>query len=283
MNVQKCSAVFFAALSLFITLPLTALAHQPRIVESRETQVTEPEVSKAFYGTLSGAPDVFIMTADAPFNLYVNVLVPALEVPQRDVSADILRNGERIARLESQVDGWEKFYEPFGADYYWKGPEYENLVPAGTYEVRVFSPSNQSNYALAIGKIEAFGIQETITTLALIPTLKRDFFDTSPVTFITSPLGYGLISVLFVLAFIAGLLYRAVLTRFATGARAAPQNIGRADRILRLVLAIALFVLAITTNWSPILIFFSGFALFEAIFSWCGFYAAIGKNTCGIA
>lgn len=68
-----------------------------------------------------------------------------------------------------------------------------------------------------------------------------------------------------------------------SGARAAPQNIGRADRILRLVLAIALFVLAITTNWSPILIFFSGFALFEAIFSWCGFYAAIGKNTCGIA
>ena len=41
-------------------------------------------------------------------------------------------------------------------------------------------------------------------------------------------------------------------------------------------------LLAITTTWSPILIFFSGFALFEAIFSWCGFYAAMGKNTCPV-
>jgi len=39
---------------------------------------------------------------------------------------------------------------------------------------------------------------------------------------------------------------------------------------------------AITTTWSPILIFFSGFAFFEAIFSWCGFYAAMGKNTCPV-
>jgi hypothetical protein len=31
-----------------------------------------------------------------------------------------------------------------------------------------------------------------------------------------------------------------------------------------------------------ILIFFSGFALFEALFSWCGFYAALGKSTCPI-
>lgn len=32
----------------------------------------------------------------------------------------------------------------------------------------------------------------------------------------------------------------------------------------------------------PKTIFFSGFAFFEAIFSWCGFYATIGKNTCPV-
>ena len=34
-----------------------------------------------------------------------------------------------------------------------------------------------------------------------------------------------------------------------------------------------------TTTWNPILIFFSGFAFFETIFSWSGFYVALGKNT----
>jgi hypothetical protein len=52
--------------------------------------------------------------------------------------------------------------------------------------------------------------------------------------------------------------------------------------LLRLAIGVGLFLWAITTTWSPILIFFSGFALFEALFSWCGFYAALGKNTCPV-
>jgi Na+-transporting NADH:ubiquinone oxidoreductase subunit NqrB len=45
-------------------------------------------------------------------------------------------------------------------------------------------------------------------------------------------------------------------------------------------IGIALLVWAITTSWNPLLIFFSGFLFFEALFSWCGLYAALGKNTC---
>ncbi|MSU54789.1 MAG: DUF2892 domain-containing protein [Candidatus Staskawiczbacteria bacterium] len=62
--------------------------------------------------------------------------------------------------------------------------------------------------------------------------------------------------------------------------RGVARNIGRNDRLLRLAIGVGLLLWAMLTTWSPILIFFSGFALFEAVFSWCGFYAALGKNTC---
>jgi hypothetical protein len=64
--------------------------------------------------------------------------------------------------------------------------------------------------------------------------------------------------------------------------RGAPKNINKGGHLIRLTIGIGLLLFAILTTWSPILIFFSGFAIFEAIFSWCGFYAAIGKNTCPI-
>jgi hypothetical protein len=71
------------------------------------------------------------------------------------------------------------------------------------------------------------------------------------------------------------------LKKFAKGSvRGVHKNIGKKDRIIRLAIWIGLLLWAITTSWNPWLIFFSGFALFEALFSWCGFYAAIGKNTC---
>lgn len=59
-----------------ILIPNFASAHQPRIVESRENIVPSPEVSKAYYGQLAGQPDVYIIDATAPFDLYISVLVP---------------------------------------------------------------------------------------------------------------------------------------------------------------------------------------------------------------
>lgn len=88
---------------------------------------------------------------------------------------------------------------------------------------------------------------------------------------------------MYLLADIVGFMYRAILKKFAkNSSRGVTRNIGKADRLLRLAIGVGLLLGAITTTWSPILIFFSGFALFEAIFSWCGFYAAMGKNTCPV-
>lgn len=94
---------------------------------------------------------------------------------------------------------------------------------------------------------------------------------------------FGYIVILYLLAFIVSFTYRAILKKVAKRSpRGVSKNIGVPDRALRFAMSVALLVWAITTTWSPILIFFSGFALFEALFSWCGFYAALGKSTCPI-
>jgi len=270
-------------IALFVVAPAIVFAHQPRITESRLTTVADPEISKAYYAKLTGVPDVYVINAIEPFDLYINVLVPDIAGQKKDVSAVILKDGTELAKLDGLTFEWTQFYEPFGADTYWMGPEYKARAEAGTYEIRVSNPSNDSKYSLAIGEIEAFDGKEGFNALTIIPELKRDFFNESPIGFIVSPFGWGLIVIMYVLAFIVGFLYQVILKKFAKGSvRGVHKNIGKGDRILRLAIGAGLLLWAITTSWSPVLIFFSGFALFEAIFSWCGFYAALGKNTCPV-
>ncbi|MCE5316785.1 MAG: DUF2892 domain-containing protein [Parachlamydia sp.] len=60
------------------------------------------------------------------------------------------------------------------------------------------------------------------------------------------------------------------------------KNIGNADRLFRLVLAIILLALA-GYYYSWILLAISLFTFYEALASWCIFYQLIGKNTCPIS
>ena len=274
-------------LALFVLAPSLVLAHQPRITESRLTQVPSPEISKAYYSELTGEPDVYVIKTSEPFDLYVNVLVPDIAGQKKDVSAVMIKDGNTekpLAVLDGIAFPWKKFYEPFGADTYWMGPEYKTRAEAGTYEIRVWSSNNDSKYSLAIGEIEAFDGKEGLNALTVIPELKKNFFEVSPISFIKSPFGWGLIASMYLLAGIVGLAYRTILKRVAKNSpRGVAKNIGKPDRLLRAVIGIALLLWAITTTWSPILIFFSGFAFFEAIFSWCGFYATFGKNTCPVS
>lgn len=285
MQNRSIRTILLAA-SVLLLVPALSLAHQPRITESRITQVPDPEISKAYYGKLQGEPDVYVIQAGEPFDLYVNVLVPDIAGQKKDVSAVIIKDGNTenpLAVLEGINFEWENFYEPFGADSYWMGPEYKARAEAGTYEIRVWSSNNDSKYSLAVGETEAFDFKETANALTLIPKLKNNFFEVSPVSYIKSPFGWGLIVVMYLLAVIVGLVYRFILKRAAKGTvRGAHKNIGRNDRLFRFAIGMGLLIWAITTSWSPILLFFSGFALFEAVFSWCGFYAALGRNTCPV-
>lgn len=273
-----CLALFAL---VFLLRPGVASAHQPRIVEDRVTIVTEPEVSKAYYGKLEGVPDIYTISSSQDFDLYVGILVPDIAGQKKDVSVEVLKDGNQIAILDGTTFEWTQLYEPFGADKYWKGGEYKTTAGPGNYEIRVTSTNNDSKYALAIGEIEKFGPSDSLSAATLIPQIKKDFFDQSPIGYVSSPLGLALIAIMYILAFIFGFAYRALLKKFAKGTtRGAVRNIGTPDRLLRAAIGVGLLVWAITTSWSPILLFFSGFAFFEAIFSWCGFYAALGKKTC---
>ncbi len=268
---------------LFILLPTVVSAHQPRITESRLTTVPDPEVSKAYYAELTGESDVYVIHASAPFDLYVGVLVPDIAGQKKDVSAVVLKDGKQMAVLDGTTFEWKRFFEEFGHDTYWQGPEYKARAEAGTYEIRVWSSNGDSKYSLAIGEIEAFDVKEGLNALTLIPQIKKDFFNESPIGFIFSPFGWGLIVIMYLLAGIVGLIYRAIVKRLAPrtlyGAR---KNIGTRDRLLRAAIGVALLLLAITTSWSPFLIFLSGLAFFEALFSWCAVYQIMGKNTCPV-
>jgi len=274
------SILFILALG---AVALPAFAHQPRIVESDEIVVIDPEVSKAYYGELSGAPHVYTISAPESFNLYVGILMPYAEDSKKDVVAEIRKGEELLQVLGGEGAEWESMFEFFGQSNYLDGGEYKASVDAGTYTITVRSTENDSKYSLAIGETEAFDGKETINALNLIPELKSNFFEESPISFIKSPFGWGYILIMYIFAFVFGFLYRFILKKFAKGSvRGVHKNIGKYDRVIRLAIWLVLLIWAITTSWSPILLFFSGFALFEAIFSWCGLYAALGKNSCPI-
>ena len=61
------------------------------------------------------------------------------------------------------------------------------------------------------------------------------------------------------------------------------KNIGTSDRIVRLILAIALFIGIFFAGNLVVQIILGALSLFtayEALVGWCAFYALIGKNTC---
>ena len=267
-------------LLVIMLVPGFASAHQPRVVASRHTIVTEPEVSKAYYGQLTGVPDVYTIQASTAFDLYVNVLVPYSVDQKKDVSATIVKDGKPLATLDGTQFAWTKMFEPFGYDTYWKGPEYKAQVDAGTYTISVTSSNNTSKYSLAIGEAENFDFAEVMNALTLVPQLKSTFFNESPISFILSPFGWGLILTLFALAAIVGLICRFIGMHVGKNSlHGTSKNIGTTDRIIRLAVGATLLLWAITTSWSLSIIFLSGFAFFEALFSWSGLYAAVGKNT----
>jgi hypothetical protein len=268
-------------LSVLVFLAAPVFAHQPMVVESDKVAVVDPEVSKAYYGELSGTPHEYSISSTEPFKLYVGILIPYAEDSKKDVVAEIRKGDEMIQMIGGKEAEWKEMFEFFGQSTYWDGGEYKERVEAGEYTISVSSLNNNSKYSIAIGQIEAFNVRETINAFKLIPWLKNNFFNESPISFIRSPFGWGYIILVYIIAFVFGFLYRFALKKSANRSiQKVRKNIGKKDRIIRLALWFGLLIWAVTTSWSPILLFFSGFALFEAIFSWCGLYAAIGKNTC---
>lgn len=63
------------------------------------------------------------------------------------------------------------------------------------------------------------------------------------------------------------------------------KNIGTKDRLIRLILGIFSLIGAYAAQEKIlmiVLVAFGLFCIFQATFSWCAWYALLGKNTCPI-
>lgn len=278
--------LIFVSILVFIFSLKTAFAHQPRIMASSYISVETPEVSKAYYGELNGFPHLYTINSPEDFQLYLNLLVPKNSNPSGRYSAVVfLKIGDKrveTARLDSNSENWKEFYESYGRDYYYQGPELKKTLAKGIYEVEVSGMGNSGKYVLAIGEKEEFPPKEIFNALILIPKLKSNFFLESPAGFLFSIFGAVEFTVLILTGMLFAFIFRIFYKEFSKTLNAVSgKNIGSEDRWIRAGIAGTLLVYGLYV-WSPLAFFFAGFTLFEAIFSWCGFYALLGKNTCPI-
>lgn len=178
---------------LSFILASDALAHQPRIVSGEEIiQISSPEISQAFYGELKGKPAHFEINSDKPFKFYVGLLVPDLPNIKKDFSARVFserEEGKEMLLLNGKSYNWTYFYEEFAGDAYYKGPEARADLEKGKYIIEVFNENNLGKYVLAVGEKEEFPVNETFNTLKVLPKLKKDFFEKSPLSAFFNKIG----------------------------------------------------------------------------------------------
>ncbi len=181
MKNMKRGFIVILVLGILLSLAVVVSAHQPRLVSGDVTMIRNPEISQAFYGELKGVHDHYNIIEEEGFELYVSILVPDLPGIGKDVSVAI----EPIDEIDNNfiyfLNGtdfqWEHYYEEFGGDWYYQGPDIKAQVEPGGYDIHVMSTDNLGKYVLVVGQIESFPIDEIINTIFTMPALKQDFFE----------------------------------------------------------------------------------------------------------
>lgn len=190
----------FLILIIAFLFPGIALAHQPRLVLNKNyIKIEDPEISQAFYGELSGEPNYYFLEADSDFTLYVGILSPQIEGADKDFSVEVKKEEKIIFTLDGLDHNWESFYEEFGGDYYYEGPDNKISAKPGIYNLKVFSPDDRGKYVLVVGEKEEFPLGEILNTIKVLPKLKRDFFGKSSLTAFFNMIGLFLFGPLIVL------------------------------------------------------------------------------------
>lgn len=183
MRLMKC---LFSIIILLLLVRGAAYAHRPVIVKNKSSkenpvEVNEPEISWAFFGELQGAPHYYKIISQEPFNLYVNILVPDLSpdgaaVTKHDMSFHVFHDNVLIFTAQGLNEEWRRYYEEYGRDHYYWGPELDRNVDTGTYYVEIFNSNNNGKYSLAIGKVEKFNFFSLMGAIIKAKSLDRWFF-----------------------------------------------------------------------------------------------------------
>lgn len=183
-------------LIVLLLIPLVSLAHQPVVSEFANYDdfqpIGDPAVSKAFYGTLQGYPHTYTLTLDTEAELFVQLLVPDVADIDTNVNGLVVHElprgqVEAVTQLSPTDGSWDSFYEPFGGDSYLEGPEFKQVLPAGSYLIEISNAENVGRYVLATGELEQFDGLSYFETLKRIYEVKQ-FMGKSPLAMFTSPL-----------------------------------------------------------------------------------------------
>ena len=265
---------------LIFSLSVTSFAHKPELVSEYgldPIQVLNPEISKAYYGVFDSnvRSQEFIINSDEEFELYVNFLLPVNGNSMMDkrMTMQIFKGDELLSVLVGAEYEWGEFFEPFGFDNYLMGPEFEQNVDADSYrivlsldEVVDLDDGESNSYSVAIGKIEDFGLAETVDTYRLIPKIKSQIFNKTGADFILSPLGAFLVVILFSFGYVLGFLVRFIYRLFGV---AASCGINKNGRRVRALAAIGIFLLSLFFGFSKFGFIVAGLVMFEALHGFC--------------
>lgn len=162
----------------FLT-PLSVFAHQPNYVDKQLLiNNNEPAISKAYYGELAGSEVTYTIDEPSSFKLYLQILSPKIDGAKKDFEVLLVdSNKNQIIKLATSSENWQDWYEEYAGDWYWKGPSFNENIPAGKYNIIVSNPSNTGKYALAIGDIESFPISKFPLIVKELYLVKTKFFN----------------------------------------------------------------------------------------------------------
>jgi len=186
---KKCITSF-----LLLLLLTHAYAHKP-VLNKNSTyppdapyEIEDPEISKAIYSTLSGNPHYYRIQSDVNFDFYAGILAAKIGecALESKFSFEVLDSEfHRIDLADGKNFEWTPWYEEYGKQWYWNGPEIgknflsDRVYKAGTYYIKVFNDTNTGQYIMAVGDIEKFSFTDIVGLLFSMGDIENEFWDPS--------------------------------------------------------------------------------------------------------
>ncbi len=184
---KKCITSF-----LLLLLFTHIYAHKPLLNEGSTYppdspyEIEDPEISKAIYSTLSGNSHYYRIQSDVNFDFYAGILAAKIGecALENKFSFEVLDSEfHRIDLADGESHKWTPWYEKYGKQWYWNGPEIgknflsNRVYKAGTYYIKVFNNSNTGQYIMAVGDIEKFSFTDIVGLLFSMGDIEDEFWD----------------------------------------------------------------------------------------------------------
>lgn len=179
------TAAFLAGLAL----PLSAAAFSLEWHGEPAVTVQDPQRAIGYAGKLTGEPHEYTFTLAEPAEIYFTVLVPDTERAKTDISAALVdtRSPDVPVGVILGTEGIWKSYD-YQGDAYLKTQEFRATIPAGAYQLIIWSSQNDSPYVLVLGEREPNILAKIAGTLSALPTVRTVFFGRSAASVIFAPI-----------------------------------------------------------------------------------------------